>query len=89
MSVEKTGTVGPNPTGRDFVFADIHDCFATIEAALDEPDDDPTRDRAFSPDDLIDYGARSADALEWMQSRFAVLPCASITGTTDSRLFGE
>lgn len=89
MSVQKTVTFDPNPTGWDFVFGDIHGCFAIIEAALDELDDDPTRDQAFSLDDLIDYGARSADALEWIQSRFAVLPCGSITGTTDSRLVGE
>ena len=66
----RTVTFDPNPTGRDFVFGDIHGCFATVEAALDELDYDARRDRAFSLGDLIDYGTRSEDALEWMQSRF-------------------
>jgi len=37
--------------GRDFVVADVHGCFATLETAL------------------VDYGARSAEALDWMQTR--------------------
>ena len=34
-------------------------------------DYDPEHDRLFSLGDLIDYGTRSADAIEWMQNRFA------------------
>lgn len=64
--------VAPNPAGgRDFVAGDIHGCFATLEAALEEIRYEPERDRLFSLGDLIDYGPRSTDALEWMTSRFA------------------
>ena len=62
----------PNTAGsRDFVAGDVHGCFATLEAALDELEYDAGKDRLFSLGDLIDYGARSAEALKWMQSRFA------------------
>ena len=61
----------PNTAGgRDLVDVDVHGCFATLEAALANLAYDPERDRMFSLGDLIDYGTRSPDALEWMQSRF-------------------
>ena len=61
----------PNAAGgRDLVAGDVHGCFATMEAALEDLDYDPERDRLFSLADLIDYGARIGDALEWMESRF-------------------
>ena len=41
-----------------------------FESALAELRYDPARDRLFSLGDTIDYGPRSGDALEWMQSRF-------------------
>ena len=56
--------------GRDLVFGEVHGCFATVEAALEDLRYDPKRDRLFSLGDTIDYGPRSADALEWTQSRF-------------------
>ena len=52
---------------------DIHGCFDTAEAGLAELRHDAQRDRLFSLGDRIDYGPRSADALEWMQSRFTVI----------------
>lgn len=62
--------MAPNAADRDFVAGDIHGCFSTLEAALAELHFEPERDRLFSLGDLIDYGTRSADALEWMHSRF-------------------
>ena len=63
----------PNASGgRDFVFGDIHGCFSTVEHALEALAYDPDRDRLVSLGDLIDYGPRSADALEWMKKRFAL-----------------
>ena len=44
-----------------------------MERALETLDHDPTRDRLFSVGDLIDYGTRSDDALEWNRSRFAAV----------------
>ena len=44
-----------------------------MERALEALDHDPTRDRLFSVGDLIDYGTRSDDALEWNRSRFAAV----------------
>ena len=60
----------PNTSGRDFVCGDIHGCFDTVEHALKELHYDPLRDRLFALGDLIDYGQRSEDALEWIESRF-------------------
>ena len=60
----------PNTSGRDFVCGDIHGCFDTVEHALEELHYDPLRDRLFALGDLIDYGQRSEDALEWIESRF-------------------
>ena len=71
MATPKVIEFRSNPNGRDFVCGDIHGCFATVEAALEELGYCPQRDRVFSLGDLIDYGPRSADALEWIQSRFA------------------
>ena len=58
--------------GRDFVFGDIHGCFATVEHALTALRYDPERDRLISLGDLVDYGPRAAEALEWMTDRFAL-----------------
>ena len=70
-SAPRVVEVPPNDAGgRDLVFGDIHGCFTTVESALAELRYDPARDRLFSLGDTIDYGPRSGDALEWMQSRF-------------------
>ena len=60
----------PNTSGREFVCGDIHGCFDTVEHALEELHYHPLRDRLFALGDLIDYGQRSEDALEWIESRF-------------------
>ena len=73
----------PNTAGgRDLVVGDVHGCFATLESALAELDFDPEHDRLFSLGDLIDYGTRSADALEWMRSRFT----ATVQGNHESMM---
>ena len=59
----------PNTCGRDFICGDIHGCFNTVEQALEELHYEPARDRLFALGDLIDYGQRSEDALEWIESR--------------------
>ena len=41
-----------------------------METALAALDYDPEHDRLFSLGDLIDYGPRSGEALEWLQTRF-------------------
>ena len=69
MNVPTTIAIAPNSAGRDLVAGDVHGCFTTLEAALDELDFDPGRDRLFSLGDLVDYGARSGEALDWMQTR--------------------
>ena len=63
-------TIEPNTRGRDFVLGDVHGCFDTVETALGALSYDSQRDRLFSVGDLIDYGPRSADALEWIRERF-------------------
>lgn len=62
-------TIEANAAGREFVLGDVHGCFDTVEAALDELAYKPDWDRLFSLGDLIDFGPRSADALKWMTSR--------------------
>ena len=55
-----------NRRGRDFVVGDVHGCFRTLEALLDEVRFQPGRDRFFSVGDLIDRGPHSTDAIEWL-----------------------
>ena len=63
--------IPPNPArGRDLVFGDIHGCFGTVEHALERLGYDASRDRLFSLGDLIDYGTRSREALDWIGSKF-------------------
>ncbi len=60
-----------NQGGRDWVVGDIHGCFVTLEALLDDVDFDPGRDRLLSVGDLIDRGPECARALEyWSASWF-------------------
>ena len=58
------------PGGCDIVVGDVHGCFRTLERALGEIAFDPARDRLFGVGDLINRGPHSADALEWLESRF-------------------
>ena len=58
------------PGGRDIVVGDVHGCFRTLERALGEIVFDPARDRLFGVGDLVNRGPHSADALEWLESRF-------------------
>ena len=58
------------PGGRDIVVGDVHGCFRTLERALGEIAFDPARDRLFGVGDLVNRGPHSADALQWLESRF-------------------
>ena len=60
-----------NPAGRDFVAGDVHGCFRTLERALEALAFDPARDRLFGVGDLVGRGPHSAEALAWIQHRFA------------------
>ena len=68
--VTTVARIARNAASRNLVTGDIHGCFATLEAALVELQFEPETERLFSLGDLSDYRARSADALEWLQSRF-------------------
>lgn len=61
------------PGGRDIVVGDVHGCFRTLERALGEIAFDPSRDRLFGVGDLVNRGPHSADAVEWLDSRFDVV----------------
>ena len=56
----------PCPAGRDFVVGDVHGCFRTLEALLEEVSFQTGRDRLFSVGDLVDRGPHSTDAIEWL-----------------------
>ena len=62
-----------NVDGRDFVVGDVHGCFRTLERALDTLGFDPVRDRLFGVGDLVNRGPHSADALAWLETRFAAV----------------
>ena len=68
-----TARHGPNPSGaRDLVIGDLHGEFNTLIHALEALEFRPDADRLFSVGDLIDRGAKSADALQWLETgRFA------------------
>jgi serine/threonine protein phosphatase 1 len=55
-----------NTRGRDFVVGDVHGEFAQLRAQLGRLGFDPTADRLFSVGDLVDRGANSPAALEWL-----------------------
>lgn len=55
-----------NEKGRDFIIGDIHGCFSSVVADLIEIEFDDTKDRLFSVGDLVDRGAESGDALDWI-----------------------
>ena len=61
-----TRRIESNHTGRDFVVGDVHGCFRTLEALLEEVSFRPGRDRLFSVGDLVDRGPHSTDAIEWL-----------------------
>ena len=56
--------------GRDIVVGDVHGCFRTLEWTLGDILFDPSRDRLFGVGDLVNRGPHSADALDWLDSRF-------------------
>ncbi len=56
-----------NYQGRDFVCGDIHGCFELLEQRLSELEFNPQKDRLFSVGDIIDRGAESALALDYLK----------------------
>ena len=68
--VPSTRLFPANGKGRDLVVGDVHGCFRTLARALDELAFDPARDRLFGVGDLVNRGPHSADALEWLETRF-------------------
>lgn len=55
-----------NTKGRDFAVGDVHGCFDQLQRGLDALKFDPQIDRLFSVGDLVDRGAQSHLALEWL-----------------------
>lgn len=55
-----------NTAGRDFVVGDIHGHFTRLEEALADIAFNAQVDRLFSVGDLVDRGAQSEQALEWL-----------------------
>jgi serine/threonine protein phosphatase 1 len=64
-----------NTSGKDFVVGDVHGEFGQLRSQLIGLGFDPTSDRLFSVGDLVDRGANSRAALEWLAQPwfFAVL----------------
>ena len=61
--------IDANRRGRDFVVGDVHGCFRTLEALLEEVSFRPGRDRLFSVGDLINRGPHSLEAMDWLVER--------------------
>lgn len=59
-----------NTRGRDFFVGDIHGLFARLQALLERAGFDATRDRLFTPGDLVDRGPDSLAALQWLQKHW-------------------
>ena len=66
MRLTKHVEANPCVNGRDFVVGDVHGCFRTLEALLDQISFRPRRDRLFSVGDLIDPGPHSLEAVDWL-----------------------
>lgn len=56
-------TFSTNPTGRDFLVADLHGAYDLLMKKLSVARFDPSRDRLFSVGDLVDRGAQSLQCL--------------------------
>jgi serine/threonine protein phosphatase 1 len=57
---------GINAAGRDFVVGDIHGHFPRLEMALADIRFNAEVDRLFSVGDMVDRGAQSEQALDWL-----------------------
>lgn len=55
-----------NKLGTDFVVGDIHGCFDTLRAELENVGFDESKDRLFSVGDLVDRGTQSEECLDWL-----------------------
>lgn len=55
-----------NEVGRDFIVGDIHGCFTALRAPLASVNFDGEKDRLFSVGDLVDRGAESHEAVDWL-----------------------
>lgn len=55
-----------NVTGRDFIVGDIHGCFDALREAISAHQFDESQDRLFSVGDLVDRGASSEEAVDWI-----------------------
>jgi serine/threonine protein phosphatase 1 len=55
-----------NALGKDYAVGDIHGCFSKLKAKLDAIGFNPEVDRLFSTGDLVDRGAESHLAEEWI-----------------------
>ena len=69
----RTSTVGINQAGRDIVVGDVHGCFRTLDRTLREIGFDPACDRLFGVGDLVNRGPHSAEAVKWLEERFAAV----------------
>lgn len=56
-----------NITGKDYVVGDVHGCFSLLALALRHIGFDTEKDRLFSVGDLVDRGAESEKAIEWIE----------------------
>ena len=64
---------GVNTDGRDLVFGDVHGCFPTLARALDAVGYEAGCDRLFGVGDLVNRGPHSAEAIDWLERRFAAV----------------
>ena len=64
---------GVNTDGRDLVVGDVHGCFRTLARALDAVGYEAGCDRLFGVGDLVNRGPHSADAVDWLERRFAAV----------------
>jgi len=59
-----------NKIGNDYAVGDIHGCFTMLEEKLIEIGFDESKDRLFSVGDLVDRGAESIEAMNWLAKSF-------------------
>lgn len=66
-----------NELGRDFVVGDLHGAYESLDRAMCAAQFDPTVDRLLSVGDLIDRGADSARALEYLRQPYFHFICGN------------
>lgn len=59
-----------NDLGKDYIVSDVHGCYSLLDELLKTVNFDETKDRLIIAGDLVDRGAESHKALDWLLRKY-------------------